>query len=397
MALPALVDTWRFSMNNAMTAAANDTAQHSRLVLAFKDALKGNIEGGGGALTWTDSAGAGASAPAALWQTRGSCDGSGAFGNNDNTDRWSVGATDVSIGFGNNRSWQVLEHTVLGLHMLIDCRTSNAGNAHRNLGSNAANPNTNGIRISHDGYFAANGGADGSDTSAPTSGDTDIRISEERDQDSYDTLRPSFGNFSGGIAHKYHVIANTAGTRWRILFYRNGFCAAIFVLDVPQDPVVIPNGVVGGVPTHTWNGDDKPWTAFWIGADLDNPSNRATEHDALYNYARANTKLANITTNTQNSARRPSFSQEHHGDSDTPLSRLGVSGLTGERPFGPIGIVSADSGFEGRCGILTDMYWGNDTDQGVAEGDNYPDDLTRSWTSYGGLILPNNGQVIQTT
>lgn len=393
MALPVLADTWRFALNNNITSAASAELQHERVMRILKQALKGE-DGGGVAFSWTDSAGAGASAPAALFQTRGSCNGAGTFGNNDNVDRW-VADSDVSFGFGANRSWWAGENTALGLHLLLDCRTGNVANPYEFLGSNGANPNTNGIRVSQSGYFAANGGVDGSASLAPTAS-ADIRISEDSASDAYSANAEWLGD-SPVSQYKYHVITNVAGTRWRILFYRGGFCAGMLFIDVPLDPVVIPNGAVGVGPTHTWNGDDKPWVGWWIGANTNSAADRATGHDAVFNFARCNTSLANMASNTQNAYQRPGCSQEELGDDNTPISRTGISALSGQRPFAPIGVLSNAAGFEGRCGILTDTYFGNDTDQGVAEGDNYPDDLTRQWTAYGGLILPNNGSVIQTT
>ena len=114
MALPALVRTWRFQVNNAMVPQGTITAMSQHTLFALKEALKGN-----GA--WTDSAGA-AAASAGNWVVNGSCDGSGgagSFGNNDAVDRWVAQGNLIWNNSGSNHSWIVLEQAGIAANFQI--------------------------------------------------------------------------------------------------------------------------------------------------------------------------------------------------------------------------------------------------------------------------------------
>ncbi len=386
MAIPGLDQTWRFSVNNTIPAGGSVNQTHKNVYGAIYWALRGlTLAGGGGALAWTDSAGAGASAPV-VWTPESMHDGGGSFGNNDQVDR-IIDAADVINGVTDvsNSTWYVIKHAASGVQIASFLGDVGAGNA--------ANLRDAWI-ISLNGFGSTNGGADGDANSLPTATDESRMWASGTGQFAQDDQR-WLGDPPGAVAHKMHVLASSDGECWRIIVQRNGHTVFIMFLDVPRDPVILdPDGT-----PHTFNGDDKPFAGIALSSISDGAANRAGQF-AFWSASvggQSNRLAGHLGSQADSTLSTPvemSMATERilTGGREV-VTQLGVSPLNNKHSILPIGIWGETGGFTGRAGRLTDVWFGTDTDLGVAEGDTYPNDLTRQLTAFSTFILPWNGTV----
>jgi len=392
MALPTLVKTWRFCVNNNIPVASSLDETHRNIWWAIYNLLRGRNTLNTAAVTWTDSAGSGAAAPSALWTTRSSCN-SVTFGNNNNIDNLLTLSDIVhSSGISTPRSWYALENTAVGAYF-----TSAMGD--EGFGSSPylglPTPGLSAFRASLRGYGTANGGTNGN------AGDPPLAASGE-DIPLFSSGPASISSAAGAwlgvptvlFPHKIHVMASSDGRTWRLFVCRNGHVVFFLNLEVPQNPVVIP-----GAPDRTWNGYDKPFIGWVKGSAAEGLSQNPVQYAYwLSSLKAAATSSANATTNTLKTTQTVSLGGERSViDPSAPLWRIGVSELTNSRPFAPISVINENPGYRGRMGILTDIWWGNDSDLGVSTGDTYPADTSRQFAALGTFILPWNGTVMQTT
>ena len=392
MALPTLVKTWRFSVNNSIPVGADQDEVHRRVWWAIYNLLRGRNTLNTAAVTWTDSAGAASTAPSVLWTTRSSCN-SVTVGNNDNVDNLLTLA-DVVYGSGiaTPRAWYALENTAIGAYL-----TSMMGEEGYGTSSylGLTTPGLSGFRASLRGYGAANGGTNGntSDPQLAAAGE-DIPLLSSGGAAPTTSSTPWLGVPGTLYPHKIHVMASSDGKAWRVIVCRNGHVVFFLNLEVPQNPVVIP-----GSPNHTWNGYDKPFIGWVKASSLDGSAGNPVQNGYwITSIKSVSTSSANVTTNTLKTTQTVSLGGERSvTDPSAGLWRLGISELTNSRPFAPISVINENPGYRGRMGILTDIWWGNDSDQGVSTGDTYPADSSRQFAALGTFILPWNGTVMQTT
>jgi hypothetical protein len=64
--------------------------------------------------------------------------------------------------------------------------------------------------------------------------------------------------------------------------------------------------------------------------------------------------------------------------------------ISSEWAVSPIGVVCLASPRRGRHGRLADIWW---AEEGVAHGDTYPNDASRQFVTFGGMVFPWNGSV----
>jgi hypothetical protein len=330
MAMPAHTRTWQFCLNQAVDVSTNtgtNPAVNDRLLMkALVDSMLGRN-------SWVDKTGA-ASASAGNWTVTCSCDGSGGgagvgFGNfggvGAGVNYWdTAGVIDVNkliwANPASNHSWIVLQQTGVAakMEMLIDLRVGGA--------SISAN-----IVVSNAGFCAANGGADGTATAAPTAAAGTFQAIVSATQ------------WGGGalLGSVWHAMKSTDGKAWRFFVMRSAACVAFYQVEIP-DPVV--------------NGWTSPWVAHGIG------SNAATEQLTTTRMTGANTY-----SRTPGGTIFASSYCQPGSQSDTNMVTFAGSGF-GATPneiddtdtIHPIALQSVTVNARGVNGKLVDAYWGNE-------------------------------------
>lgn len=380
MALPSLTKTWR-TAHETILAGANVSESRHRIQWALFNMLRGQKADNSGALTWLDSAGASASAPSQLWTPESTNAGDGVnFGNNDQVNHITTLA-DVVIGLNAaNHTYWVLKNSAVGTQLCCDLRYSTFGNEGQW---------DEGLLMSIDGFGAANGGTDGTATARPTA--TDEHKIHVSGTGAFSTTGNQTwdGALPGANVHQIHVWASTDGEAWAVAIFRNGHSIFFGFIHHMQSPTVIP-----GAPNHTVNGDDVPYVACFVSAVADGTANRASRsaHFTGGN-KRLITHAGNFIDNTQSVSKEVSMGAEVALQGGFILARQGRSEMTDNHPITPITALTDLAGFKGRFGVLTDIWLGSDTDLGVAEGDSYPDDLTRQFVAVGFFVLPGDSTV----
>jgi len=378
MPLPVLVKTWRFnSQQIAAPGSAHDT--HRLAWWAVYNALRGQTYNNTGALSWTNSSGVGAAAPSVLWTTDRSCNSLVAGTAGDNVNRLLTFADIVHASDGASaHSWGVLKNTAIGAELCMDFMSDNF---------NPSALHSNGFMTSMLAFPTG-----GTTTARPTATDEN-RIFSATTQ-GYDAASKIWLGDSPNSAHVVHTWASTDGECWRIVIMRAGYSVFQLLIEKPQSPVVLL-----GTPNHTWNGLDQPYVAYAHGAATDGPAFRVSQYPYWHlAQERLGTHMGNFVDTTQSVAKRARLSTEFDMYAPAvPLTRTGRSDFTNKFPASPLAIISQETGFKGRMGVMTDLWAGTDTDQGVAEGDNYPDDLTRQFVALGAFIYPWNSTVMLTS
>lgn len=399
MSLPTLVKTWRFAANLSVPAGVSASESNRYLWWAVYNALCGRLPDNSGPLVWTDSAGAVAAAPAALWVPK-SENNTVAVGNNDDVKRITTFA-DVVFGAFTGGTWSHLYNSALALHIKLRFG-SNVFSGTHGVGDAANFGEQSGFNMSFTGYGAANGGTNGTLTVPPLTSSVNnhaqFNAADTGSISDYGVI--SWGGTSGvASAHKLHVMVSSDGKVWRLVAFRNGRASMFFNIEEPQSPVVIP-----GAPNHTWNGLDRPIVAWNRGTATDADPTRVLRFDR---WSSAPTKtaasfMAQNGNSTQVVRTLLNFSTENvWGQSPVSqsLSQLNAaSQLNGLPPIMPIGYVCTSPGYYGRAGLASDLFHGVSAEQGgPAEGDSYPLAGTRNFVHLGCFIHPWNTTVMQTS
>jgi hypothetical protein len=332
MPSPAPTKTYFHSINNEVSGNANSTEDAQQLLWGIKEQMKALGSGGGGA----------------PWTVTGSSDAAGAFGNNDNVDRW-VDPTDLRFATSGNISWITMQQSAINAKTQIMFYTDYGA-------TGASGGRAIEIVLSPQaGFGAANGGTDGSATVRPTA--TDEIVVHAPNQ--------WLAGLTTASSYWYHVAVSSDGemTIWTIT--RGNRCTSFFFVGKPRLPKSgWTNPVVAGfnaaANTTTDAGD---YNAFNDNSNVDG-SNNGT---ALV--MRATTEMAVSSMVGQLQA---------------------APDVNGEWPLTPMGLRSLTAGHLGHAGEIFDMRWCAVT---RVTGDTYPgeDDggvLADSWAQFGDIAIP---------
>ena len=293
MALPALEKTYQFNVNNLNNAAATDTENYQRLLLALKNAFIGF-----GTLPWT-VVGSSNSSVAGM----------------DAVDRWSTYTNLVWNTSAAARSWIVLKNTGLAANFqLLFALTSNG----------AANEYGMDIVVSPSAGFT------GSSTTARPTATDEVVIHNGSTGLSW------IGNYAtNGFTTVHHVLKSTDGqvTRWVVC--SQGKVISFFSIEKAADAVTgwtVPVVVISPVLTSTGTDVNKY-------SDLNDLATGAasflsTTKFTLYMTAEGfisatNGEQLNITANQ----------------------------ISNEWMMGPVGFASTDTPYRGRHGRAYDLWW----------------------------------------
>jgi hypothetical protein len=386
MALPTKLKTYRYA-TQILPAAGSQALTHNRVYFGIYNMLRGQKADGSGPLSWTDDAGAAAAAPAALFTVKSSSDGAGTFGNNDDVNNILNEGDIVHVLTGNDatpKTWYTLEHSVIGIQLLGRYIT-NSFNTTQFQGP---------FLVSLEGFGVANGGTDGGAGTSPSAID-------QKHCWSYDNVivGTGFAGFwignSPDAQHVIHAIFSSDGEVVNLIVMRAGSTYMVFRFEKPTSPTVIP-----GTPDKIWNGKEKPYIAYIVSSNGDGSANRVTRNSNWISQKKIATHLGNFVDNTQSVGKDLSIGCEQALDGSGAIHRIGQSGNTNRHPAVPLSIMGMPGNtpsFFGRWGLFTDLWLGSDTDQGVAEGDNYPDDGSRQFVGMGIFVYPWNSTTMQTS
>lgn len=339
MALPSLVKTWQFQVNNQVVAQGTSLATGRLLMRSIKNALTGT-----GA--WTNSAG-GATASTNPMTVKGSNNGAGTFGNNDNVDRWTTDANLVWAVSGSNHSWIVLKFGGSNAMICIDLNS-------------ATNTVATMVLSTSGGFFAANGGTDGTATARPTATDENVIGSAV-----------SWGMSTADNTCRWHVEKSSDGLAYRVII-----CITSTTRGFWQFERV--NNRIG---------------AFWpeptIGTeDGSNASTVATTSDLMNSGSTVLPRSRDDTANIQ-------LVWTCEGKDNQALNIFETIPIdkTAENPMFPAGLYSITAGHIGPIGSLIDVWWGIST---LADGTTYPAGGTlHQFVQFSDIIVPWDTSVPQ--
>jgi len=295
MALPTLIKTWQFQVNNQVPAQGSSLATSRAMMRAIKNSLIGT-----GA--WTNSAN-GAIAVTNPMTVAGSANGAGGFGM-DGVDRWAADANLVWAASGSPHSWFVFNHPS-GAQILFDL--------------NSATDTVMRMGISPSGAYAG-----GSNTDRPTAADENI-------------FSPAISwGCAGNATHRWHVLKSSDGLIFRVVINTGGATRGFWQMETV-------NNRIG---------------AFWpeptvITLDGSNASTVATTGDLM---STASTVLPKGRDDTANISLvwtcEGVNSQALNLLETTPIDK------TGENPMFPAGLYSITAGHIGPIASLIDAWWG---------------------------------------
>lgn len=341
MALPALTKTWQFQVNNQVAAQGSSLATSRLLLRSIKNALLGT-----GA--WTNSSN-GAVAQTNPMTVKGSCNGAGgagSFGNNDNVDRWTSDATLVWNTAGSNHSWIVLQFGGSGAQICLDLNS-------------ATDTVLTMVLSTSGGFFAANGGTDGTATARPTAADENVVGSAV-----------SYGA-PGNTTTRWHVLKSSDGLVYRVLINVSGQTRGFWQMERV-------NNRIGA----SW---PEPTIATLDGS---NASVVATTGDLMNTASSVLPRSRDDTANIQ-------LIWTCEGKDNQALNIFETTPIdkTGENPMFPSGLYSITAGHIGPIGSLIDAWWGLSN---FADGTTYPALGTLDqFVQFSDVIMPWNQSVPQ--
>lgn len=329
MAMPAHVRPWQFQINQLIdvnTSTATNPAVNDRALMI---GLVGSMLGRG---SWVDKDNV-ASAAAGNWAVTCSCDGSGGgagvgFGNfggvGAGTNFWDVAGVLtpsklVWANPGSNHSWIVLQQTGIAAKMevLIDLRVGGS--------STSAN-----IVVSDAGFCAANGGADGNATTAPTAA-----------AGSFQAII-SVTEWGGGalLGTVWHAMKSTDGKAFRFFAMRSQACVGFYSFEIP-DPVV--------------SGWTNPWVAHGVGQSTTTEQLTVSRLTGANTYSRTpgGTIFASSWCHpgSQSDTNMVTFAGSGFGATPNEVDDTDVNH--------PPAIYSATVNARNTNGQLVDVFWGN--------------------------------------
>lgn len=359
MALPTVIKTWAFSVNNRRVWNG-DVWDRRTMFVEIKN--------------WFKSVG---------WTVRSSCNSSTAY--NDGTDSW-ISAGNLNYNYNTSaRSWLVMRApAALGAtyDVLFDCSSPN-GSGH------SYNPAIMRIFVAQSGY-----NLNGTTTAVPTAISGHLGLCYYSSDSSYGAQWGT-GRPDSGYSYYWHAMSTSDQKQFRVIICLNGFAQGIWIFErldtveapaVWTEPVVAAVASVGGYGHGGVGENNEPfiagssqysskWQAGWV----------------------KNTCMRGVIN-----AQQVDFYASAEGMVSDPLTvQWGIyNEITGKWPILPVGVVCNGTGRRGRQGMLTDMWlgaggiWNQNAGNpywGVIDGETYPEDGTTKLVQFGNLIMPWTG------
>lgn len=348
MALPTLVKTWQFDVNNQVLADAtqegdNNNAPDDKRTLLFeiKEFLTNAASG-----AWTVVASAGGNGTGFVAGTPVA----------DATDNW-LAFDDLRWNAPKtaNRSWIVLRQTDFfgsGQHLevCIDC-------VHTSTAQDGGLLDILMSRAGFTGFTSLN--------ARPTATD-EVSIL-------LDGTWAGPNNDPTGRTWRWHGMISTDGKATRVVIHLNDNPISWFIVQAPA------NAVTG------WN---SPVIADWAstGATTGTINSFSNYHDLAL--------LHTINTAGLQFGDRLFMTSEGFGASAAGEVFTVANQVDGNFGFFPMGVASTQPGFIGRHADVDDLWWGN---ANTNEGDTFPLAATRLFVQFGDMIFPWNGSLPLTT
>jgi len=271
------------------------------------------------------------------WTTRYSCDSVAAGSAGDGVDRWDSNA-DLVWSAAGAQSWYILKQAGISSNFQIG------------LFLNVASSNGTLLTLS----FSPNAGYTGGTTTAkPTATDEVTLISQT-----------NWGGNNVDVQQRIHVMQSTDGQCTRIMMCDTGVFKMMWMFDKPGNPVTGWSN-----PSITLALASNSSTDVLTTANLSSAANvrgfgSASMSIFLTSEARNTTQLKSVFTV--------------------------ANSFSGEFPFFPIGLSSETASHVGRHGTVQDLWFGLSS---LADGDTYPNDVSRQFMQAGELIVPWSGAV----
>jgi hypothetical protein len=334
MALPTLEKSWNFDVNNAINTAniVNNVKQET---LDLKNVMV-----------------------TAGWTVRGSCDGAGGYGNDDDTDRWADTGDIVTAAAGSNHSWCVLQNdswAARGYHLFVLLENRSASGSY---------PAALRISIAQDHYTG------GTATAAPTS-TSEVQIHAPGSSEA----TQFFCDNTTQIV--WHAMWDDDGECFRWILCQSSKAVACLIIETVKNPLMdATDAYVAGA--RGWGlvtaGTDKTTLALFN--TITGFLSYVSGHGLVYYYATAEF----CGSGTGGTGVLSFFSTANPSDGNA-------------WPILPIGLVTVTNPTYayGRNGELFDLWWGSTT---VITGDTYGasagvDDF--QFVQFGNMIFPWDG------
>jgi hypothetical protein len=295
MALPTLLKSWQFNVNQQIGSWSTALAANQSAMQTIKLSLKGFS--------------------LSPWTVWGSCNGrvsTPSFGNGDGVDYWVSPATDILWAASGNHSWIVLRQAGLGAKSAICIDLLSASSW---LATIVFSPSA--------GFGATNGGTDGTSSARPTATDEVVLLSAG-----------AWGGYNGVYTWRLHVMQSTQGECTRVAMMRNGASVGLWMFDTVKNPVT-------------------GWTTPVVGLVVGDSAlaNAAT-------YANLSSAL-NTKGRMAGDACTYYMTYEAYGTTGLPSVVTSPDDDSGEWPLYPVGLVQSSSvKHRGRKGELFDFWWG---------------------------------------
>jgi len=321
MALPTVIRSWQFNVNNIMDSSTATTQARATL-----RAIKNMMSGTGGVGTWTDMTGS-TITPTGSWIVSAS---SNSVTTSIGTDLWAADSNLVGNSAGSAHSWIVLQQTAISptYQVLIDMQSTN----HFQIV----------VRTSHTGFGVANGGTDGSITAAPTALNSNLLAGALVDWGSPNaTTAPT----------RLHMMRSTDGKATRILLGRGGRLVGFWMFEQASSSISGWNTM--GVARMATGDPLQIPTTETLTADILGGSALLFSGDVSGSFASRMTSEVN-----------PSI-----GSQLVVQTQISANSLDLLYPMLPIGIYSVAANHVGRYGSIVDMWYGL---VGLPTGITYP-------------------------
>lgn len=297
MALPTILKSWQFNVNQQVGSWAATLAANQSAMQAVKTSLKGFS-----LRPWT------------VW---GSCDGHAStpsFGNGNGVDYWSVPATDILWAASGNHSWIVLQQVGLSSKAAICIDLLSASSW---LATVVFSPSA--------GFGTANGGTDGTASARPIASDEVVLLSAG-----------AWGGYNGQYTWRLHAMQSTRGECTRLAMMRGGAAVGFWLFDTVKNPIT-------------------PWTTPYVGLVLG-----ASDNTSVVTYANLSSALT-AKGRMAGDACSFYMTYEAYASTIIPSTRSSPDDDTGGWAVFPVGLIQGGSPkHRGRKGELFDFWWASD-------------------------------------
>lgn len=333
MALPSLIKTWRFRVNELI---ASGSSHIENAFIAMVNALLG-----GG--SWTDSTGAGAAVanPWTVVSSNGRLTGPTVGAN------VLTSASEVVWASSGNRFWIILQN-VDGVQLCL-------------FSPNTANKYTLGIKFSISGAFAG-----GTATVVPSAAD--------------ETPWSTAGNWYTSTTSSnttMHILHSTDGRETRVLFTTQALAiTTLHVGRIRSAKAAVANPFYfGGISTGN--------------ATL--PAQHSITGSGGFLNGAASAVWMRYTASSLNV--RCTYTAEGAGDGLLSNTLPAINEYDNEYPLFTLGVAGVTTGGRGRIGLVTDVWLPNWNPR--VTGDQYPDSGTlRQFAQIGNMVYPWNRSIV---